>query len=112
MATFEELYIDQGTDYSKKIVLRDELTNSLINVSSYTVRSQMRRSYYSTNATANITCTISDGSNGEITLSLTPNVTSNIKAGRYIYDVETVDENNITTRIREGIINIYPEITR
>jgi hypothetical protein len=112
MATFEELYIDQGTDYSKKIVLRDESTNSLINVSGYTVRSQMRRSFYSTNASANITCTITDGANGEITLSLTPNVTSNIKAGRYIYDVETVDANNITTRIREGIINIYPEITR
>jgi hypothetical protein len=112
MTAYTELYIDQGTTYNNIITLTDDITNAYINISGYTVRSQMRRSYYSANASANITCTVSDASNGKITMSLTAGQTSNIKPGRYLFDVETVSANNIVTRVLEGIITITPEITR
>lgn len=112
MASYVELYMDQGTTFRNVINLTDDLTNSYINVSGYQVRSQMRRSYYSANATANLVCTITDSANGEITMSLDAANTSSIKAGRYLFDLETVDLSNVTVRVLEGIITVTPEITR
>ena len=112
MAAFVELFIDQGTTFNNVINLTDDLTNASINTTNYTVTSQLRRSYYSANAAANITCTITNASNGEITLSMTAGQTANIKPGRYLFDVKTADENNVVSRILEGIINILPQVTK
>lgn len=112
MAAYVELYIDQGTTFNNVINITDDTTNTPVNVLGYTVSSQMRRSYYSANATANITCTVTDAPNGEITMSMTAANTSIIKAGRYLFDVETIDPNGTVSRILEGIITITPQITR
>lgn len=112
MAAYAELYLDQGTTFNNVINLTDDLTNAYINVSGYTVRSQMRRSYYSQNASANIVCTITDAPNGEITMSMTAANTANLKPGRYLYDLEVVDTNSTVSRILEGIITVTPEVTR
>ena len=112
MAAYAELYLDQGTTFNNVINLTDDVTNAYINVAGYTVRSQMRRSYFSANASANITCTITDATNGEITMSMTAANTSNLKAGRYLYDVEIVDTLGNTSRILEGVISVTPEVTR
>ena len=112
MAAFVELFIDQGTTFNNVINLTDDLTNASINTTNYTVTSQLRRSYYSANAAANITCTITNASNGEITLSMTAGQTANIKPGRYVFDVKTADENNVVSRVLEGIINILPQVTK
>jgi len=112
MAGYVELFIDQGADFNNTIFLSDDISNQSVNISGYTVRSQMRRSYYSANATAEITCAITDFANGEIAMSLTSGQTANIKAGRYLFDVETVTGGGIVNRILEGIITISPQITR
>jgi hypothetical protein len=112
MSGYVELYMDQGSNFTNIINLVDDTTNANINVDGYTVRSQMRRSYYSANATANLVCTVSDGSNGEITMSLGSGNTTNIKAGRYLFDLETVNTSNVTSRPLEGIITVNPNITR
>ena len=112
MAAYAELYLDQGTTFNNTINLTDDVTNAYINISGYVVRSQMRRSYFSANASANITCTISDAANGEITMSMTAANTALLKAGRYLYDLEVVDIVGNTSRILEGIITVTPEVTR
>jgi hypothetical protein len=112
MAAYVELFMDQGATFNNVINLSDDLTNANINISGYSVRSQMRRSYYSANASANITCTITDAINGEITMNLPANTTANIKAGRYLFDLETVSTSGVTSRVLEGIITVTPEITR
>jgi DNA-directed RNA polymerase alpha subunit len=112
MAAYVELYMDQGTTFNNIINLTDDVTNLALNISGYVVRSQMRRSYYSANATANITCTISNAANGEITMSMTAANTSNIKAGRYLFDLETIAPGDVVTRVLEGIITVTPEVTR
>ena len=106
MAAYVELFMDQGATFNNVINLSDDLTNANINISGYIVRSQMRRSYYSVNATANIICTITNAADGEITMSLSANTTANIKSGRYLFDLETVN------RVLEGIITVTPEVTR
>lgn len=111
MASYVELYVDQGTTFNNTINLTDDLTNAYINVSGYTVTSAMRRSYYSANTSANITCTITDAPNGEITMHMSAGTTANIKAGRYLFDVKMVDVAQITSRVVEGIITITPRVT-
>ena len=112
MAAYVELIIDQGATFNNIINLSDDITNSNVNISGYVVRSQMRRSYYSANATANITCTITNAAQGEITMNLNANTTASIKAGRYLFDLETVDTLGTVSRVLEGIITVTPGITR
>jgi hypothetical protein len=72
----------------------------------------MRRSYYSANATT-FGVDISDPINGNVTITLDANTTANLKAGRYVYDVEVVANATYTvTRIVEGTITVMPEVTK
>lgn len=112
MAAYVELFMDQGADFRTVVNLTDEITNTNLNLSGYQIRSQMRRSYYSANAAATINCAITDASTGEITMSLTSANTSNIKAGRYLFDLEATDATGFTSRVLEGIITVTPEITK
>ena len=106
MAAYVELIVDQGATFNNIINLSDDITNANVNISGYIVRSQMRRSYYSANATANITCTITNASQGEITMNMNANTTANIKSGRYLFDLETVDNIGTVSRVLEGIITV------
>lgn len=112
MAAYVELYVDQGTDFSSTINLTDDVTNAPINVSHYIVTSQLRRSYYSTNVSADLICTITDAANGEITMSLAGTTSANLRAGRYLFDVKTKDIANTTSRVVEGIIILTPQVSR
>jgi hypothetical protein len=112
MAAYVELVIDQGTTFNSIINLSDDVTNATLNLTGYTVSSQIRRSYYSTNISGNISCTITDASNGEVTLNMSSANTANIKPGRYVFDVLTTDYANNVTRVLEGIVTITPSVTR
>lgn len=112
MAGYAELFIDQGSSFNNVINLTDDISNVNVNISGYTVVSQMRRSYYSANATANITCTITNAINGEITMSMEPGTTANIKAGRYLFDMQTTDRDGFVSRVLEGIITVTPRVSR
>lgn len=112
MASYVELYMDQGATFNTTINLQDDTTNANINVVGYTVRSQIRRSYYSANITANIVCTITDGPNGAISMTVPASNTSNIRPGRYLFDLETETAAGVVVRVLEGIINVTPGVTR
>jgi len=112
MAAYVELYLDQGSTFNNIITLSDDTTNTAISLAGYNVSSQMRRSYYSTNASANIVCTITDANNGIIVMSLDPDTTANLKAGFYLFDVETVSPSGEVARILEGSITVNPGVTR
>jgi hypothetical protein len=110
MAAVSNLAIDQGTTFSVTITVTDD-TGSARNLTNYTVRSQMRRSYYATSNTA-FTANVSSPTDGTISLDLTSTQTSALRAGRYVYDVELVSNIASVERIVEGIVTIYPEVTR
>lgn len=112
MAAYVEIFMDQGADFRTIINLADDVTNTSSNLTGYQVRSQMRRSYYSVNATANIVCSVTSAANGEITMSMTSANTSNIKAGRYLFDLETINGDGYVTRAIEGIVTVTPQVTR
>ena len=110
MAAVSNLAIDQGTTFSVTITVTDD-TGSARNLTNYTARSQMRKSYYTTANTA-FTANLLNPSDGTITLDLSATQTSALKAGRYVYDVELVSNTATVERIVEGIVTIYPEATK
>jgi len=108
MATVENLVIDQGQTFSFSLTLSNA-DGSAKDLSTYTTTSQMRKSYYSSTATDFTTAQVDN--TGEITISLTAAQTSNLKAGRYVYDIEIASAAE-TLRVLEGIVIVTPEVTR
>lgn len=112
MANQVELYCDQGTDFSYQIDLNND-DGTPVNVATYIFTSSIRKSYYSSAVTANMTVTIVSAANGNVQLSMNAATTSNIRPGRYLYDLKMRDNTaNVTSRVIEGIITIYPQITK
>jgi hypothetical protein len=110
MATSRNLTIDQGSTYSISIELSDALGNSL-DLSGYTIRAQLRKSYGSNTFTEFTSSSGINPENGVITLSLTSEQTGALRPGRYVYDIEIENEDEVT-RVLEGIITVTPEVTR
>ena len=108
MANTKNIDIDQGTTFTDYVRYLDN-NNAGISLADYIVSSQMRRSYYSANAIT-ITASIVDSANGNVQISLSADITANIKAGRYVYDVEA-KSNTKVARVVEGIITVYPGVT-
>lgn len=109
MATKANLVIDQGSTFSSDLNLTDENGDPLT-LTGYTANSQIRKWYSSTNAAATFTTSINTTS-AVITLSLTASETSNLVAGRYVYDVE-ISSGSEVSRIVEGIVTVTPQVTR
>ncbi len=110
MASVSNLAIDQGSNTTVTISVTDE-TGSARNLVGYSGRGQLKRSYFSTSGIS-FTVTIPNPSEGEVILSLTADQTANLKYGRYVYDVELVSNAFNVERIVEGIITVYPEVTK
>lgn len=109
MATKANLVVDQGSTFSTDLTLTDENGDPLI-LDGYTANSQIRKWYTSSNAAATFTTSVNNQI-GSITLSLTANQTSNLVAGRYVYDVE-ISSGSEVSRIVEGIVTVTPQVTR
>jgi len=108
---YAELTVDQGSSFDTNIDLVAD-DGAAINVTNYVFSGQIRKSYYSSNSTANLTITVVNAANGNVNISLNAATTTNIKAGRYLYDIKMTDTSNTVTRIVEGIITITPQVTK
>jgi hypothetical protein len=112
MSTFIEYTVEQNATFKAQLQLKDDDGRG-INLASYLLTSQVRRSYSSLNVAANVVCTMVDASNGVVQLSMSYLTTANIKAGRYVYDVIAL--NNVTDeelRFVEGVMTVTPCVTR
>jgi hypothetical protein len=108
MAQKVNIVLDQGTTFNTSFTFTDDVDNP-IDFTSYTAASQMRKSYSSSTSHA---FTVGLTSNGIITLGMNSNTTTQITAGRYLYDLEVTDINGVRSRLVEGIVTVTPEITR
>jgi len=109
MAIKANLIIDQGTDYSTTINLADN-EDSPIDLEGYTGRAQIRKYY--TSLTAYDFQVDVTANTGQVTLSMVSNLTAQIPNGRYVYDINLIDENGIVSRIMEGLVTITPSATK
>ncbi len=105
------LQIDQGSTFSKQITVYQTDGITVQNLTGYTVASQVRKNYTSTNFVT-INATNNDPTNGVIVMSLTATQTAGMKAGRYVYDLQITAADGTVSRTIEGIITIKPEVTK
>jgi hypothetical protein len=109
MAIKANLVIDQGTDYSTTINLADN-NDDPIDLEGYIGRAQIRK-YYTSLTAYDFQVDVLP-STSQVTLSMSANTTSQISAGRYVYDINLIDENGIISRILEGLVTITPSATK
>ena len=110
MAIVSNLTIDQGSTFSASIDVTDVEDNVLV-LTGYTVAAQIRKTYDSTTA-VNFTGSVSNATQGEITISLTPAQTNALVAGRYVYDAEITSAGGTVTRVIEGQVEVTPGVTQ
>jgi hypothetical protein len=110
MATISNLYVDAGATYSNIITVTAS-NGQALDLTSYTVASQMRKSYSSSTVYA-FTASVYDAVNGKIRLQLTNTQSEAIPAGRWLYDVEITSPSGTKTRVVEGIVTVNPQITQ
>lgn len=109
MAVYSNLTIDQGASFSANIDVTDSDGDAL-NLDGYSVAGQIRKTYSSTTA-VDFTASIINASAGIVQISLSATQTNNMKAGRYVYDVE-INSGGTITRVVEGQVEVTPGVTR
>jgi len=102
--------IEQGTTFSRVLTLQEN--GSAMNLTGYSVASQMRSTHDSSSIVATFSGSVTNASSGQLTLSLTNSQTSAIEEAIYVYDVEITSGAGAVTRILEGNITVTPEVTR
>jgi hypothetical protein len=110
MATIGNLYVDAGSTYSN-IISVTASNGSPLDLTGYTVASQLRKSYQSSTSYS-FNASVHDAANGKIRLQLTPSQSEAIPAGRWLYDVEITSPIGTKTRVVEGIVTVTPQITQ
>lgn len=110
MATISNLYVDAGANYST-IITVNASNGQALNLTGYTVASQLRKSYQSSIAYS-FNASVYDALTGKIRLQLTSSQSEAIPAGRWLYDVEVTSSSSIKTRVLEGIVTVNPQITQ
>lgn len=110
MGTVNNLYIDQGATFNAVVQVFDD-NGAPFNLTGYTPAAQIRKNYASSTISATFSANVDFASNGTITLSLSASDTGNLKYGRYVYDVEITGSGQ-TLRPVEGVVTVYPQVTR
>ena len=110
MATYSDIYIDQGSTYSSTINVKNVDATPFV-LTGYSARGQIRRSYNSLTSTSFAT-NINVPTSGNVNISLTATQTRAMKPGRYVYDVEVYNAGGHVLRIAEGQVEISPASTR
>ena len=109
------LTIEQGATFSRVITWTNS-AGTQIDLTDYSVASQIRYKHSSETAIVDFTATITDDVNGEITISLTDTQTSalnpNTSASKYVWDMELTSSGGQVTRLLEGSVEVSPEVTR
>ena len=111
MAGYQDLFLNQGETFTTQMNLNDS-NGAPYNLTDFIVLSSAKKSYYTNTISLMFNASIYDANNGVIQLSANSSVTSNVSAGKYVYDV-IVRENNSgsITRVLEGQLIVSPGVT-
>ena len=111
MAVFStNLTIHTGTDFEQTFVLENSNSNSALDLTGYTGACRMRK-YHSSSLAGSFNVNFQNRLAGKVKIEMTANLTQNLKAGKYFYDLLL---NNGTTveRVIEGEVLVKRTVTR
>ena len=110
MAAVINLSIDQGSDFSLNITAFGD-DGEYLDLTDANLYSQFRRHPRST-VGYNFTATVITPEEGLFNLYISGAYTSNIRPGRFLYDVEALYGDGTRVRVAEGLLTLTPEITK
>ena len=104
------LQIESGTDFEHLFALGDNDNNTTLNLAGFSATAQLRKWSGSTNYVS-FASTVSSALDGEIQISMASTITTDIKPGRYLYDV-VLDDGTSKVKVVEGMVNVRAGVTR
>ncbi len=105
------LTVNTGATFNQTFTLEDSNSNSVLNLTGYTVRAQMRKHPGSSTFT-DLNAAVLNVNQGTVKVGLTTAQTTPLKDGRYVYDVLITDSTNTVTRVVEGSVLVRQGVTQ
>jgi hypothetical protein len=99
-------FITQGEDWFDGVNFNHD-DNSPYDLTGVTFQAPVKNSYQA-NSVADFTITVINAPAGNATISMNAAVSSNLSAGKYLYNVMMLDAANNTTKIFGGLLTILP----
>ena len=108
------LIIKTGTTFEQVFTLEDGVSNSPINLTGFGVAAQMRKHAGAVTGITTFTTSFYDATGGKIKIGLSTAITSQLKPGRYVYDVVTTDAGTpkVMETVVEGMVIVHKGVTR
>ena len=106
------IVINTSTTFSQSFTLESVNTNSILDLTGYTGRSEMRKHSGSTTGITTFTVSFPDRTGGQVNIGLTTTQTAALKPGRYVYDLLIDDGNGSVDRVVEGMALVSQGATR
>jgi hypothetical protein len=116
MVARQNLTVYQGADYRRALEFKDN-SAVLMDLTGYEFRGQVKLSYQEQDPVFSFGFTLRDqvSDTGIVDMILTAVDSSAVsinKETNYIYDIEMVDADGYVTRVLEGRLKLYPEVTK
>jgi len=114
MATFYNITGYQG-DYIQLTLNLKDSNGSVINLSGYGVRGQVRTSYGSTGVLLDLNPTITNVLSGTMAININSYISADIPISDHVYDIERYPSGILTgnsIKLMLGKFTILPEVTR
>jgi len=107
MASVVNLFVDQGSDYTLTLTVKDDDGNAT-DLTGYTVEAYFQK-WTGATQVYKVTPTVTDASAGTVQITLKGSVSDDIPSGRYSYDVVINHaSNDITRRVIQGSLVLNP----
>jgi hypothetical protein len=103
--------IPSGDDFDQTFLLENIITNSSFDLSNYTIYSHLKKHPESLTKSATFDVEILDVELGMIQISLASSITSQLKPGRYSYDI-LIDNGQKKERVIEGSALVTGGVTK
>ena len=111
MAAYVNIFADQGADFSSVISIND-IRKDPIDLTFYTLTGQIRRTYTS-RIHYDFDIEVIDLEVGQFIIHLGSDITSEMKYGRYVYDIFAErDAGGERYKLLEGIFELIPSTTK
>lgn len=107
------IVIEQGFDFETTFELENAITNEPLDLSTYNIPEAKLRKNYSSSTSYDFTGAFVDELDGKFLISMGSSITSQLKPGRYVYDVKlTTTATGLTSKAVEGSVIVRGGVTK
>ena len=106
------IVIEQGFDFETTFELENSITNEPLDLTTYSIPEAKLRKSFSSSTSYNFSADFVDELNGKFIISMGSSITSQLKPGRYVYDVKLTTGGGLTSKAVEGSAIVRGGVTK